>query len=872
MMAYKTFILIVFLFSIMGFASAFEFNGTVYDVNGVALNNTVINITIRNSAFSVVAYNFTTTNASGWFNMTVGEVANGFYEPRITWRNSSTNSIEWVGQSLPSFPEEMLVQVAGTSFYLKQAGTLNITAINSTAGRISFRYQIKDQKLGYSIASNFDTSVSEASVVVPRGRNYSMMIYPDQSMPVSYNWNNFTASESYNISTLSRYNFTTKMIHYQFNTTMNIVRVSGYMNYSGISGWNTFTVVPYLLEPGNMVHSNFGDMPYNISGFSGGTDIHNLTSGFYNISLPSTPAETSNILLFATARNGSGYYGGFKNLTNLGSGGLNQFNFSAMSGLFGSPANISMEDVSGGQVNITTAKQTFNLVNLSNASLSQANVHAEVTVDYSNYGLQLGEFTWMVDSAQGSAAQLSLPLINVTGVKEINVFAGGGDYAPKRLSPSVSNIITNTLGGLYNITLSSFDPGDIGGTLSSSNIFMGLTFSNSTCSVPLGTGFPESCFIGGLGGSQTTMESFNPMQAVMGGATLNFIMGKTDSSNNLDLGIIYVNVDMIASGPPDAAFDSSVTESTGGGFSGAARFGSAGPTIYDYVLVGLPYSTSAGSGLNDTGDVNISIPNFYDDNWNLIWNVTANGTNTGALAGNYSHYSARQGEWSYLLNGTTCHTNSSAINVTNPCYIDRSNDMVWVRLPHFSGTGPQISGAVISTSSSSSSSSSTSESGRSGVTSFWTTTFSEDNAELSVKGIVMRVLGIAQRVTLKIGGEQHTVGIVGLTGNTATINVSSTSRQKTLSIGEEWKVDVNSGGFYNLLVKLNSISSNKANISMQAINEQIAQPDLEEDSVEQPSTKEPVKERKSWIVVLLVIIMVIIVLAMAYKFKNKFRR
>src|SRR3989338_11055714 len=120
MMAYKTFILIVFLFSIMGFASAFEFNGTVYDVNGVALNNTVINITIRNSAFSVVAYNFTTTNASGWFNMTVGEVANGFYEPRITWRNSSTNSIERVGQSLPSFPEEMLVQVAGTVFFFKK--------------------------------------------------------------------------------------------------------------------------------------------------------------------------------------------------------------------------------------------------------------------------------------------------------------------------------------------------------------------------------------------------------------------------------------------------------------------------------------------------------------------------------------------------------------------------------------------------------------------------------------------------------------------------------------------------------------------------------------------------------------------------------
>ena len=380
--------LIILSFFYINFVSGFEFNGTVKDINGNLINNGVVNITVRSSTnFAVVGYNSTATNASGWFNISVSENAQWMYEPKITWTNATTGAVIWIGQSLPAFPQEMLVQVAGTTFFLKEGGTINITAINSTGvTRVLFRYQIKDQKLGYSIAQNFESSVNEAIVNLPRDRNYSVMIFPDASMPVSFNWNNFSAAQSYNLSDLSSYNFTTKTLHYQFNTTMNLVRVSGFINYSTVDGWVNFTVVPYLLEPGDMVHSNFGTMPYNLSGFIGETDDHTLSNGFYNISLPSTPAETSSILLFATARNGSNYYGGFRNISNLGSGGLTQFNFSNMEGLFGTTSNISMELVSGGKINISTAKQTFNIVNSSNSTLNTISAHIEVTVDYSNKG------------------------------------------------------------------------------------------------------------------------------------------------------------------------------------------------------------------------------------------------------------------------------------------------------------------------------------------------------------------------------------------------------------------------------------------------------------------------------------------------------
>ncbi|MBI1970547.1 hypothetical protein HYS47_02280 [Candidatus Woesearchaeota archaeon] len=665
--------------------SALGFNGTVLDVNGNVLNNSLINITIRNSDFSINGSNSSTSNASGWFNFAVADVANAFYEVQLTWTNTSTGATEWVGQNMPPLPSMMLQQIAGTTFYLREAGTINITAINSTGDAISFRYQIKDQALGYPISEEFTASVSSAMVVVPRDRSYSLMVYPDQSMPVSFNWNNFSASSSYSINSLSRYNATTKMLNYKFNTTMSLVQVSGYLHYPGVgvSQWSEFTVVPYLLEPGNMVHAEYGDLPYNISAMFGYGDVFNAANGFYNLTLPSTPAETSAMLLFVTARNGSTYYGGFRNISNLGNG-LTNFNFTSMAVLLGSSANISMDTVTGGSVNIPTLKQTFNIKNSSNAFMDDINAHIEVTLDYSS--LQAQEFTWMLDIQQGSNSVFSVPLLGSTGVKEINVFASGGsgDIAPKRKSYTLSQLQTS-----QNITLESFAPEDIdGGQLS--GLRVALLKSSSACDVPNPA---AECYVGSNEGGQAFGEAggFDPMRAVLGGGKLSFRMGLLSS------GIIvhYVNVDMLASGPPDALFDDSVTSDSSNGFDAAMRFGSNGPTIYDYVLVSMPYTETAGSGLNDSSPVNISIPVLYDDDWNVIWNTSMNGTNAAVLGSNYSHYAARQSEWAYLLNSTECSTNQSLLSITTPCYLDTTNNRVWIRLPHFSGAGPSVSGTTV---------------------------------------------------------------------------------------------------------------------------------------------------------------------------------
>ena len=846
---------IVLLLFLLGDVSAFEFNGTVRSLNGNALNNSLINITIRSSAgFSVVGYNFTSTNESGWFNLSVDENVAWMYEPKITWKNSSSGAIELIGQSLPSFPSEMVQQVAGTTFYLKPAGTINITAINSTGGKVAFNYQIKDQKLGYSVAADFSNKVNEAVITVPRDRNYSLMIYPNQSMPVSFNWNNLSSAGSYNISNISSYNFTTKTLHYKFNTTITLKRFSGYINYSAISGWNEFVVLPYLLEPGNMVHVEYGLLPYNISSGSSSTDIYNLTNGFYNISLPGT-VETSAVLLFASAVNGTQNIGFVRNvsLSTSSSAETIQLNFTNGAGLFGAFSNVSPTSLGGAPRNFTLSKQNFTILNSTNSTMSTVNGHIEVTVDYSSIGAI--EFTWMTDISQGSSSSFLVPLLNNTGIKELNAFLSGGNFAPVRKSYSPSQLANGV-----NITLNSFNPNAINSALAASSISMGLYISNSSCDVPN----PEnSCIVG----SSTSMNDFNPMKAIMGGGALSFRMGTGSIS------VHYVNVDMLASGPPDALFDDTTTDAAGSAsFSSAVRFGSGGPTIYDYVLISLPYTEGSSSvtGLNETNQINMSIPLFYDENWNVIWNVSNsnNGSNPGAFAGNYSHYSAKQSDWAYIMNNSACHTDAAAINVSQPCYINTTSNRIWIRLPHFSGTGPSITGGVITAVSSTTSSSGSSGGGTS-TSSFWTKTVKRNEIEFSEKKEILEELKEKERVNIKIDGKEHYVGVISIkASDRITINVSSTPQQAVIFLGEPYKFEITDDNFYDLSVLLNGVNYSKANLTISYIQEKIL------NETEKKDLEKTVEEEKGFfkegeisagkIVIAFIIAIVIIILIVAY--------
>ena len=670
------------LFVTLGFVSAYEFNGTVHDIYGNILNNSNVSVLIRDNSWSQVWQNHTTTNASGWFNMTLPENTTYLYQITIIRYNAAVGYVDYVGKALPAFPYKEISLLPSVNFYLEEAGTINITAINSTADRIPFAYQIKDTQLGYPIASASDNSQTSVIAYVPKNRNYSIMIYPRQGgnehfVPVSFDWSNFSSASDYSFG-LSSYNSTKKTLHKQFNVTESFARITGYIqNSSGgdFADWVNFTVVPFLFEPGNMIYMGAGPLPYNASSWNlGQTDEYNGTSGWFNITVPYAASETVNYLFFAAAQN-STFYGAYRNITVTGS---TQINFT-MRELLGSNSFINMSNGGGGaNFLVYTKKQTFNLLNSTNSSLSQVSAHIEVIVDYTDYGA--GEFTFMEDVAQsGSSASFSLPLLNVTGVKEINVYSS--NYAPKRVPTKTAlQIATNP-----NITLPTFNPQALDGTTGSS-ISIDLYRSNATCDVP---NPPSGCSLT----DSSNMATFNPLSAVIGGGAISFRMGMGSVL------VHYVNVDMLASGPPDALFEDNndITEGTSGSFSKAMRFGSQGPTIYDYVLISIPYTPGSTSqtGLDESKDINMSIPTFYDESWNTVWSTTNNGTSAAALAGNISHYSKYQSDWAILMSAKNCTRTVSQFNATNPCYVDVDNNNIWIRLPHFSGTGPNVAGGVI---------------------------------------------------------------------------------------------------------------------------------------------------------------------------------
>ncbi|MBS3141047.1 hypothetical protein J4405_02795 [Candidatus Woesearchaeota archaeon] len=886
----KKLVVFSFLFIISAFFvhADVEFNGTALDVNGNPLNNSDINLTIRSmQGWSVVGYNSTTTNASGGFNITLHQDGTQaqlwVYELSITHKNSTTNHVDYKSKSIPAFPGMMMVNLAGTSFYLSPAGTINITAVNSTGGRTAFRYQVKDQSLGYPIAQNFDSTVNESIIYVPSDRNYSIMIYPDRSMPVSFNWNNFSSTSSYNITAnaKSSYNATTYTLIKEFNTTMSLPRVSGYLNYSGINGFDEFIVIPYLLEPGNMVHSEYGDMPFNLSAIENDgatnnqTDFFNASNGFYNISLPAT-VETSTVLFFATARNGSTYYGSFRNIslaygTYATTDEEDNFNFSYTSGLLGvnstvingvNVTNITMEKIGqGGPMTyeyVSTKKQIFYLINGTNSTIGNTSAHVEVTVDYSSYGAV--EFTWMGDVAQSSTiSNFALPLLNSTGIKEMNVFASGGgggnsQYAPKTASFTINDLAPHLSG--TNITIKTFNPGGIGSSIAAGSISIALYLSNSSCDVPNPV---SNC----LKGSSQTMTEFNPMQAVMGGGKISFRMGIG--------GILvhYINVDLMASGPPDAVFDNQANTNgtSSSSFASALRFGSSGPKIYDYALISMPYSETAGSGLNENAAVNLSIPVFYDDNWNVIWNTTSNGTNMGAFAANYSHYNARQSEWAYLLNQSICVTNVSRFNITNPCYIDTTNNKIWVRVPHFSGTGPSVIGSTVAT---------TAAVVTPGAASTPKTDGSlpavEEGASTGTRIDFSTLTTIPMSVTegqvfvLDFSGSYsegnlgfHSITIEKIMSDYITLTIRSDPIIVTLKINEEKKVDINNDGVDDLSILLKSIENGKADLvyTKLAGANKIAEEEIEISNITN-ETRESSKTLWIWIGIIVLVILILI--------------
>lgn len=157
-----------------------------------------------------------------------------------------------------------------------------------------------------------------------------------------------------------------------------------------------------------------------------------------------------------------------------------------------------------------------------------------------------------------------------------------------------------------------------------------------------------------------------------------------------------------------------------------------------------------------------------------------------------------------------------------------------------------------------------------GTTSTWTNTVVASNEELSAEGITKQ-LATKNRIEVKVGGAKHYVGVSAISGTTATIEISSNPVTVKLNIGEDAKVDLNGDGTYDMYIKLNSITNNKADVSVTKISEAIpAGKGAVSTSGEQvgagggtttppPSTTTSGTGNKAWVWIIVIVLIVIIV-------------
>ncbi len=652
-------------FSLPFASAAFNFTGIVYNATGSALNgtNVTINIYVQPSISANTTIS-TLTNTSGHFVLEVNNsFSNSTFSFKPVLRKFAANNIDitHVGQILPDFPYSEFSTLSSVSFYLKEGVIINVSAFNETGSVMTFNYMVKDAKLGYPIESSFDANslATNFTVYVPIDRNYTIMIYPQNSFPVGYDLTSFAENNTYQTSA----NNNPWHVDLRFNTSNVLRRVSGNVTLNGSAAFQEFNIIAYLLESASIAYQD-NPLPYNISAWVGETDVYNNGTGFYNITLPGA-VMGARILLFATVRKNDIYYGAFRNITlNNSNIEITPFHFD-LKELLGRPTNITVTSAAGGNVTVGSKKLTFQM--LSNGT-ALSNAHTEVRITYSTVCTNCSNFTWMDDLSASSGGNLTFFLLN-SSIKEMDIYPP--TVAPKRTIFSAAELASDPV----TINFTAFNPGEIDSAeaLAESAMEIGMYQSSATCSVP----YPEdSCSL--LNGTQ--LDQFNPLTVILGGGKLDFMIRMR--SNNLT--VKYIDVDLIASGPPDALFDSSAN-STGSGadLDAAWRFGSAGPEIYSRVLLGIPYASS----IDESAPFRILLNNLYDEDWNSIWNATsnANGENYNTVAsGDYASFN--RSWFNSSERGMAC----SLTNASADCYVNTTFNMIWLKIPHFSGIGPTV--------------------------------------------------------------------------------------------------------------------------------------------------------------------------------------
>ncbi len=138
-------------------------------------------------------------------------------------------------------------------------------------------------------------------------------------------------------------------------------------------------------------------------------------------------------------------------------------------------------------------------------------------------------------------------------------------------------------------------------------------------------------------------------------------------------------------------------------------------------------------------------------------------------------------------------------------------------------------------------------------------------------------LGENDKIIIPFGGEFHHVSVLSIDSSSALVEIASNPVQVSLNVGEDAKIDLDGDGFYDLYVILNSLSSSKANLTVEKIHEAVPEGSTglstTGQEVNQSGDFVPEEDNTSgigWTIAIIVIVLILIGFGAKNILENKF--
>ncbi|MBI2449823.1 hypothetical protein HYV49_06030 [Candidatus Pacearchaeota archaeon] len=811
----------------------FEFSG--YVKNETAGNVTGANVTVYQFIFgqngppteNAVASVLTDNNGS--FNIKSINGSDNFgqimYTSKIIFRNETDGgNAKKVSSVLPPFPANMYYPqtfpggepqfefmkppaLNGSTFYLQAAATLRLNATNGTLGQ-KFGYMIMDQLVGFPIVSNIQAKINTIDIVVPTGRSYTVMFMREFSQ-FTMNFSlcdgkymNDTLCPSPPISNSSLGSLTEGgIVQVTQDLSITKVRLTGCINIaSGANNTlvNITNLIPKLMPWTGFVppiNADFGDI--NITRDINYTSL-SCSYASYNISVIGSASGLPWLIeLYAkNASNEAGNPGnsnvlaGFQNVTITASDQTINITLYRLTGTYWQ----------GGLGKLNTSTIRVNIQNSTGGALTTG-AHIDIRVKNPVFGT----LNYIIDDRSIVNGTFYIPILNNSNYAKIKIFAN--DAPPKEVTLNLSK-------NENNITLVTMSDGRDAGfkkvnetgdfvphNISSIPIDMRFLRYSNECNV---INPPSSCEI-----TSMNATSFNPFKALVAGR-INMEM-KIRSTN---VTLMFVNFDMFSAKQPPMESIMEENASTGSNNSRQIwEFGSFVPSdVYDYVLIGMSYSDTSGAAnyLNESLNFNMSIPILYDENWKIVWN-SSRGDTSANLTDDFIDYNNSALYRNYLTSGgANCSTIDSSF-ATTPCHHNTTLNIIFMKIPKFSGIGPQSSGSAPAAAQSSNTTTTSTTSGSTGSAeaktyAITTTQFIEGISKKLVEGDRIKITAFEN--------DTHYVKLVDVADDVAEITVSSLPVTFFLKRGEVGKADFNDDGYYDVQVLVESLTNKTADVNV----------------------------------------------------------